>query len=179
MKLTFKVKKNTATPALQAIRNGMTIQQLDMVVDRAAWISFRRVVLATPKKWFGNLRRSWIMRKPAPALRSIENPSKIMTFIEHGTANKGTGRIYPGPTKRALYIPLTRAAAMGWHSGLVMQKVDKTGMFIKGDYMLRSSVRGITPRLIVAKEAAKAKLTMLAEMKRHVRSVFNAAKAKG
>ena len=85
-----------------------------------------------------------------------------MWFLEHGTANAGTGFITPRRSK-VLYIPLTRSAASGWRPGLVF------GV----DYVLAKRVRGIQPRNIAAAEAKKAELRLEAAMRAHIHRLIH------
>lgn len=85
-----------------------------------------------------------------------------MTFIERGTANAGTGFIFP-TTKRALFIPLTRYAAMnGW----------KPTMRAGVSFVIRKFVRGIRPRWIVKKWRERSVDIFRAEYRRTVRGIL-------
>lgn len=91
--------------------------QTDAVVDRAAWMVQAKLIGATPRRWFGQVRRGWIVAKPREGARVVINQNKIMLFLEEGTRAHGPREIYgplrPGQPRRkkALFIPLTRRAA--------------------------------------------------------------------
>src|SRR5262249_23283429 len=108
---------------------------------------------ATPKKWFGQVRRSWQMQKPRPGTRVLLNQNKIMLFLEEGTREHGP------VTKKFLYIPLNRNAAMGWHPGL------KLGV----DYILRKRVKGTEARWMGREQGKKAQTALFEAMKDHIR----------
>lgn len=150
---------------LSAVAAAMTPERVDPVVARVAAETLRSVVEHTPKKWFGDLRRQWQMHRLAPGRWTVENRSKIMLFLEEGTANAGTGRIYPVNAK-ALYIPLVRRAALGWRPGFVYGK----------DYILRKSVRGITPRWIARDERVRAAVRLRIAATAHLQAAIGGAK---
>ncbi len=160
------IKVNVQSEAVRAkierVRAAMTPEAVDPVMERAGLETFREVVAATPKRWFGQVRGSWKIEKPKEGQRLVINRNKIMLFLEVGTANEGQGFIEP-KEKKALYIPLNRKAAMGWVEGL------KYGV----DYILRKRVRGIKPRWIVRDERKKARVRLLKAMKEHIRKVLN------
>jgi len=159
IRINIAAHTNGSVQALRAVEAAMVPARLDPVVARVAAETLRSVVEHTPKKWFGDLRRQWQMGRTAPARWSVYNGSKVMLFLEAGTANAGTGRIYP-KVKKVLYVPLTRRAALGWNAGL------KYGT----DYILRRSVKGITPRWIVRDERVRAEARLLAHAKAHIKA---------
>lgn len=111
----------TGGPRAQArlirLRQAMSPANYDPVVDRAAWVTHARLVKETPKRWFGQVRRGWIVAKPGLGSRLVINRNKIMLFLEEGTRDHGPKEIYgplrPGQPRRkkAMFIPLTRRAA--------------------------------------------------------------------
>lgn len=142
--ITGTTNAKEAADWLAKIGRSLTPAQVDPTVDRAAWKVLRRMIDVTPKKWTGHLRQAWRLVKPAIGVRVVENQSKVMLFLEEGTpaSAPGEGRIFPR-TRRALFIPLTRRAAMqGWSEDLTRGT----------DYIVRVSVRGIKPRKIVQRE---------------------------
>lgn len=148
---------------LRRLQAAMTPEATDKVVERVAVATWRSVAEATPKGFTGMLRRGWHIQKPRLGERIVANSSVVMTYLERGTADEGRGRIFPR-VKRALFIPLTRFAAInGWTSALKMGT----------DYILRASVRGIKPRWIVRAETAKARLRLLEAAKAHIRKAIN------
>jgi hypothetical protein len=146
---------------LAKLRAALEPAATDPVVERVALRAFAKVVKDTPKRWFGQVRMSWQIQKPRPGARVVVNDNKIMLWLEEGTANAGTGRIYPKRGK-FLYIPRNRNAALGWNPGLVYGR----------DYILRKSVRGIKPRRIAAKVAKEADKWLLADMKAHIKKAL-------
>ena len=84
-----------------------------------------------------------------------------MRFLESGTAGGGSGFIYP-VTARALYIPLVRKAMYGYKPGL------RFGV----DFILAARVRGIAPRKIAEKQAARSRERLKLAIKEHVRKAL-------
>ena len=147
---------------LQKLRSALKPQAIDRIVDRVAFETLGELVKATPKKWTGQTRKAWHVIRPEPGVRIVRNESKVMVFLERGTANEGTGYITP-KTKKFLYIPLTRRAAGGWREGLVYGR----------DYVLAKRARGIKPRRIVAKQAPIAKAKLRAAMGAYLKEAVN------
>lgn len=160
---------NTAAAArlFTKLKAAVTDKSFDAPVDMAAWKTYRDLVLLTPKKWTGLVRRSWRVAKVQEGQRLVfnstdgdpKNPNKIMLFLENGTGNAGTatshgGRIFPA-SGRFLFIPLKPSAMYGW----------KAGMEYGVDYILRRSVRGIKAMHIVANYRPKAVQRLKDEMK--------------
>lgn len=106
-----------AQARLARLAAAMTPAATDPVVDKAAWMIQAKLIGATPKRWFGQVRRGWIVAKPREGARVVINQNKIMLFLEEGTRPHGPKEIYgplrPGQPRRkkALFIPLTRRAA--------------------------------------------------------------------
>lgn len=128
-----------AKKRLQDIAKHLTPEALDAVVDQAAFQTQAALIRATPKKWFGQVRRGWIVVNEGPGRRRVGNTNKIMLFLEEGTKAHGPkadliGPLQPGRVKAiqrkikggsiravvnnqiqgrrkaALFIPLTRRA---------------------------------------------------------------------
>lgn len=163
IKVTFPAGQHGVRQLADRLRAGLTPQAINHVVEGVAFRTLAHVVEKTPKKWFGHLRQAWQVKKVRDAVYSIRNGSVVMTFLELGTANQGTGYIYP-TQKRVLYIPLNRNAAMGWKPSL------KRGV----DYILRVRVKGIRPRYIVRDARAKAGEDLKASASAHVNSILSA-----
>jgi hypothetical protein len=136
---------------MEWIQYKMSPIQLDRMVERVAFETEAELKKATPKKWFGQVRAGWKTSKPSLGVRVVSNDvtasngAPIMLFLEEGTANNGTGFIFPKKAKK-LFVPLTRRAAGGWHAGLKYGK----------DYVLKLKVRGMKGQHIVANERPKA-----------------------
>jgi hypothetical protein len=156
------VQSEAVRAKVERVKAALTPTAVDPVMERVGLETFRELVEATPKRWFGQVRAGWRIEKPKEGERVVINRNKVMLFLEAGTANQGTGFIEP-KEKKALYIPLNRRAAMGWVEGL------KYGV----DYILRMRVRGIKPRWIVHKERKKARARLMKALKEHVRKVLH------
>lgn len=190
-------KTKSARATVTRLQKALTPEAVDPVVDEVALRTLAEVIKATPKRWFGQVRRSWQIQTPMPGTRIIVNESKIMAFLEHGTANEGTGFIRP-KRKKALYVPLNRRAAAGWNQSLVQQQIvrktqryltpeersrvigtalpdknGRTGFLLRGDYLLLKKVRGIKPRRIVAAQRVIAQKRLLKAMKAHIRKALH------
>lgn len=122
-----------------ALKKEMAPEKVDKQVEIAAFKTLTEAVKLTKaaiglrpdgKRW--NIEKpenKWAVEKLQPGARLLVNRNRVMFWLEHGTAGGGTGFIYP-VRKKFLFIPLTRAAAGGWHPGLVMQrrvKVERRG----------------------------------------------------
>lgn len=149
------------TQKIDRLKRSLQPPALTAVLERVAFETLAHVVAATPKKWTGQVRRSWHVLRPNPHLRTVTNPNKIMRWLEYGTAGGGTGFVYPVKAK-ALYIPLVRRAMYGWKPSF------KFGV----DYVLARRVRGIRPRGIVAAERGLAAIRLKLAMKEHVRKAL-------
>lgn len=162
------IRPRTIRPrATGPVRRAATrMATVEGVLHRVAIESHGRVVMATPKRWTGLTRRAWqLFRRPGSRL--VTNDTKVMKFLEFGTANQGRGYIYPKirsglgwnkRRKKALYIPLTASAA---HTGY------KPGMKVGKDFLLAKRVRGIKPRRIAQKESRRANAQLGRELKKH------------
>lgn len=158
------------------IIKGLAPEKLDRIVEREAFKGLAKLVRASPKKWFGQIRSGWRITKPRIAARRLDiDPSKvtkngtsvadIARFVDRGTANNGTGYIYPKRAKR-LYIPLKRTAVV-WREGLKFGK----------DYILAKRVKGIKARRFVdpvrrqvQKDFNDALIAYIAKLKGEVRN---------
>lgn len=166
-------KGEPAKRRMARLAEALTPENLDHVVELAAHKTHASLVLASPKKWFGQIRSGWTMTKPHAGMRELDIPQQLTTangvpirqiaiWVDQGTANKGTGWIYPVRAK-ALYIPLTKKAAIGWSPELIRGK----------DYVLRTRVRGIKPRYFVAPQRKKGQELLRAGLKTYVERVLN------
>lgn len=140
----------------------MSEEQRDTMVEGVAEQTRASLVQDTPKRWFGQAQKGWQVIKTGPAERTVlndatvSNGAPLMLLLEEGTANNGTGYIYP-KEKKNLYIPL-KAIAVKWHNGL------KYGV----DYILRKRVKGQKGQHIVANERPRAAARLLGGYKRLV-----------
>lgn len=156
------VNTSAARAHIEAIKAGLTPENIDPIVHTVALKTLADVVQKTPKRWFGQVRAAWHIEKPGVGVRTVVNSNKVMKFLEEGTANAGTGWIYP-KVKKFLYIPLVRAAAAGWHEGL------RRGV----DYILRRRVRGIKPIAIIPGAKARSQAALKEEFKRFIRKLID------
>lgn len=160
--ITVNVNSRSANELFDAIKRALSPESVDATIARAAARVLREVVERTPKRWFGQVRRSWQMVKgEKPGQWVVRNPHKVMRYLEFGTANEGTGFIYP-KRARALYIPLNRKASFGWNADLEYGE----------DYILRRRVRGIKPRRIVARMRPFVESALLYEMRATIRNAI-------
>lgn len=153
----MSVDPGEAARILRKIAEAMTPEKIDPVVERVAVESFANLIKTTPKRWFGQVRGSWKMTKPAPGVRELRNDHKVLPFLEFGT--KAHGPV----NKKFLYIPKNRKAAFGWNPSL------KRGV----DYILTKKVRGIKPMHIVANEKEKANERLALAAEAHLRKAVN------
>lgn len=149
---------------LAVLKDALSPEKTLGVVKREGLITLGNLKRKTPARWTGQTRNAWVMveRKNNNGVRLVnltKNPP-VMWFLERGTANGGTGRIYP-KTKKALYIPLRRQAALGWNPSL-----------IRGvDYILRKWVRGIKPMWIARNEGKEARARLKETINKYVRDI--------
>ena len=186
-------------PAILAkLEAGLRPEVIDVIIERVALKTFTQVVENTPKKWFGQLRRAWTIRKPGIGARVVVNTSKMMRWIEDGTKDHGPVRA------KALFIPLTKRAMMAYMTGTKLnvatdiqtRKPLEALVFGKGrmkrrilvrrgkgtsvslkygvDYILVKRVRGIQARRIVAKQREATAQMLLSEFKNHINNIINA-----
>jgi len=115
---TIRVTARTAAARerLRRLAVALDARAVDRVIDRAAFMTQAALIRATPKKWFGHVRRGWFVAKPIEGARVIFNRNPVMLFLEAGTRGHGPrqlfGPVRPGERrgKAALFIPLTRRA---------------------------------------------------------------------
>lgn len=146
---------------LERLKRALQPPAVTQVLERVALDTLVHVIEATPKKWTGQVRRSWRVERPSATLRVVSNGNKIMRWLEFGTANGGSGFIYPKKA-RALFVPLDRKAMYGYKPGL------KFGVH----FVLAARVRGIRPRKIVEAEHGLTRIRLEVAMKEHVRKAL-------
>lgn len=174
----ISVDDSLARAKMTKLRSRFTPSGVDSTIRRVAWITHRRLVQRTPKKWTGQTRRSWRVFRRGVAEYSVTNkgqPGKpnVMVFLEKGT--KGHG---PRRAKR-LFIPLTRKTALAG-ARKVMESMKsgsareggKTPYKIGKDFVLARRVRGIKAMKIVASQRPLARVTLFAAMKLHIRKIL-------
>lgn len=145
--------------AINVLRRGMTPAQTDPVIQKVAFRTVARLVEKTPKGYTGQTRREWkVYKRGGPGGGyTVTNQSKVMLFLEKGT--KAHGPV----TKKALYIPLNRRAAIGgWNPALIMGT----------DYILRKRVKGIKAMRIVANQRPITAQWTTDAMTRHINNLL-------
>lgn len=156
----------------------------DKIVAAEAAETLSELIEATPKKWFGQVRGAWHIQKPAAGMRVVRNDNRVMFFLEHGTNDHGP------KTAKALFIPLTRRAAVankqgrasggsfgGGHISLTRETVRKgekkhrSSVLEYGvDYVLAKRVRGIKPRHIAKKQRLRTGMRLSFRTKTAIRN---------
>jgi hypothetical protein len=160
---TFTFNEEAAGRLLNKIRAGLTPEYQDATVSRVAYVVMRRLVQQTPKKWTGQTRRYWQVKKEGSGNYTILNGSKVMRFLEEGTQAHGP------VTAKALFIPLTRKAALAGVSGVMSNpKAFKFGR----DYIFTKWVRGITASHMVKNYQPFANAALKAAMKISIRRLI-------
>ena len=177
---------------IRRLKEELAPEKVDKPVEVAALKTMTEAVRVTKavigvrpdgRRW--NIEKpenKWTVRKTGIASRSVENRSKVMLWLDRGTAGGGTGFITP-KRKKWLFIPLTRAAAGGWHPGLRRARragADRRGRAIAavaGDYALAKKVRGIRPRNVVAQVEPFARETLEIEMRKFTKAAVARANA--
>ena len=192
----IQVRANTEAAKAKLLKIEKALPALvEFVADKTAAQALAILVEATPKKWFGSVRAGWEIEKTGEGKRRVfndrptaKNGVAIIKFLEYGTANGGTGYIYPKTQfkertsvryvirggsihtvtrriryKARLYMPLTRRAVAGWNDSLVY------GV----DYITPLRVRGIKPRRIVAGNLERIRQLQMANMKAAIKRVLN------
>ena len=108
----------------ERIKREMTPAAMDRIVGKVAAQTLQSVVSKTPRKWFGQVRRSWGIETPKQGMRYVQNGNKIMFWIEEGTKAHGPVRA------KALFIPLTRKAVLAHASN---RGFEPKNVAVKGD----------------------------------------------
>jgi len=182
-----KITANTegARAKLQRIQDGLSPEGIDSVIEKVALQTLADLVKATRdaigvrpdgNRWnFEKPENKWIVSSAGTGKRLVSNNSKVMLWLDQGTKYHGPRKQFANvrfsnvkvgrSAKRraaALYIPLTRRAAAGYHHGLVF------GV----DYILVKRVRGIRARHIVAAAKERLKVRLLEAMQAHVRRLI-------
>lgn len=137
MAVRVTAKTEAAKRKLLKIQAALTPEAIDQIVDKAAFQTQAALIKATPKKWFGQVRRGWLVAKPDNGVRIVFNQNPIMLFLEEGTKDHGArqliGPLRPGErrAKAALFIPLTRRAVNATAGDVSFGKVDQ--FTVKGE----------------------------------------------
>ena len=144
-----------AKAMLRRLKEALQQPEINEILEKQAWRAMGRLVSNTPKRFTGQTRASWSVKKTDRGFR-VGNPSKVMMFLEEGT------RAHGAANGGFLYIPLT-ANAMIWRRGLIFGR----------DFRLARHVKGITARHIVRDEAAvsreETKIALVENIKKYVR----------
>lgn len=171
----FSVTANTAaaTARLWKLKGAMTANAMDKVVNRVAWVTHRRLVQRTPKRWTGHTRKSWRVFRRRASWYSVTNLSKVMVFLEEGT--KAHGPV----SAKALFVPLNRRAAFAGPRGVMaaIAKANEEGKkpkFVFGrDYVFTKKVKGIKALHIVRNHRPFVATTLKSAMRQYIRTVLS------
>ncbi len=160
---TFKYSGAAAGNMLRKIKAGLTPAVQNAVVYKVAWVVRNRLVQQTPKKWTGQTRRYWKVRKDGPSRFTVSNDSKVMRYLEDGTRAHG-------PVKaKALFIPLNRRTALAGVQGVMANR--KRFQYGR-DYIFAKRVRGIRALKLVDRNRIFANATLKAAMNLQVRKII-------
>ena len=165
----FRVIADTeeAGANMRRVRGGLTLKGVDKTVRRVAYVTHRRLVQRTPKKWTGMTRKGWRVFRRGPASYSVTNKSRVMVYLEKGT------RAHGPKTAKSLFIPLTRKAALAG-ARKVIEGAGKGGAFKAGrDFVFAKRVRGIKAMRIVETQKPLTRITLKAAMRLHIRKLIN------
>ena len=172
MSSTFRIETDSAKAKAKVlgIKKGLTLTSIDETVRKVAFVTHRRLVSRTPKKWTGHTRKSWRVFRRGNSKYSVTNLSKVMIFLEDGTRSHGAkngGR---------LFIPITRKAALAGARKVFQSNNQSSGdtkPFIAGrDFVLAKRVRGIRAHRIVADSRPFARITLKSAMRLKVRKII-------
>lgn len=167
------VNTAAAKSKLNKIVAGLDPKKVQRIVERRAAIGISELAKASPRRYFGQLQGGWRMGKAKegvlihipPNLRGPtgQKVADILLWVNNGTANDGQGYIYP-KTKKFLYIPLNRSAALGWREGLERGR----------DYVLAPRVKGIKGRHFVEPVRDKIRADLKEDLKDYIRQLIQA-----
>jgi hypothetical protein len=153
-----QVNSDAARAFLNRVQGAFNRGEHEEVVAGVAAKSFGRMVRATPKGYTGYTRKEWQLQQTGRGEWWVHNDSEVMRHLEYGT------RAHGPKTKKALYIPLNRKAAVGgWHDKLVFGQ----------DYVLAKRVKGIKPMGIVAAEKERAEADLQTAMRRFLSGLLD------
>lgn len=123
----FNLKITSATSKLGDLQKRLNKGNLRRIIYQRVKRTFDGLVNKTPTKWTGETRKAWKLLYRGDGY-SIVNPTKAIRWLEKGTKAHGPVRA------KFLFIPLTRAAALGGY---------RKGMKFGVDYILTKHVKGI------------------------------------
>ena len=204
----ISISGNLSAAKLARLQDALRPERVDGVAQLVAAKTLRSCIIDTPQRFGASalmtgrtVRNSWEMTKRAPGHWAVWNAHPALKFLEYGTRAHGPrqiqGPVQPyggvnrrsGPgalSRRALFIPLTKKAAManrtiyakvvvkGQRAIVVRGGIRKTGGYapktlIYGvDYVLAKWVKGITARHIVQRNREKCRDLLKAEAKAYI-----------
>lgn len=195
-----KYASGSFSRALSRMEKALSPQRLDReVAKKCADIVKARLVRRTPKRWTGQLRRNWRTVQWTTGIWVVENPSPVMSYLEHGTKSHGAHGVRRTSTgkvvKRRLFIPLNRQTAMAYASqggtpeskrslfrngrlvttirknrhGIKYPRTTRKKLVYGKDYILAKRVKGIRARHIVESMRPFARKLLQIEMRRYLR----------
>src|SRR6266404_1822134 len=110
-----RVDTASARAFVATLKAELTPEKVDKPVEIAAFKTLTEAVVQTKaaigvrpdgRRW--NIEKpenKWEVVKGGPGVRIVRNLSKVMLWLDQGTANAGTGFIYP-VRKKFLFVPL-------------------------------------------------------------------------
>lgn len=177
MAISVIVQTQNAQALMRRVQKGTRRSGTKKVLSKVAYVSHRRLVQQTPKKWTGQTRRAWTVVHHGHNV-TILNRSKIMRFLERGTRAHGPVRA------NFLFIPLTRRAFNAGPRGvrIANQAAASDGrrpaFRIGRDFILTKRVRGIRASHMVRDYKPFVVLTLKAQMRLHIRGLIRGGGAK-
>jgi hypothetical protein len=142
----YRVRINSqgAEDMLARVQAALAPEAIDPVIQLQAHKAHAELVKATPKRFFGQVRREWTVEKISPGAYRVANPNPIMGWLEYGTGHSTGGFIYPKNAK-ALFVALTRRAALADRRFFGQTCVSQTAGFSAAGAVSRST-RGMIVR---------------------------------
>ena len=142
-----------AQKSLRKLKKGIEGPGGQNVIRRVAYWTLVRLVKRTPKRYTGQVRRSWHLERVGRSYL-VTNLNKVMTFLEGGTKAHGP------KTAKFLYVPLNKKAAFGGGN-----------LKFGTDYVLTKRVKGIKAMKIVERQRPKTAFKLRMEMYLYLRSL--------
>lgn len=111
----------------------------------------------TPRRFTGETKRAWVMRRNSTANYSVVNTRRVMRFLEKGTRAHG-----PKKAPR-MFVPLNQKAFWAYKLG------SKKKLVLGKDFVLRKRVKGIRPHKIIETNTKIAQKEVAAAMVKHAK----------
>lgn len=172
MSITMTSNSARTKRAIRHVADALSPAKQDRVVRKVAYVVHSRAVRQTPKRWTGQTRKAWQVRKMRQAHWEVRNDTKAIHWLDQGTRAHGPVRA------GRLFVPLTRRAAMAGPQGVLLaqraaEQANRRSKFRFGrDYVLTKRVKGIKPRHIGRNLNIQGQGLMLAAQKLYLRNVI-------